>query len=62
MSMIKTSDGIIPLESLSKEEKSRVWNIMADRIGEAVTDYVNRHPEDIEAVAAALEWAREHPW
>lgn len=62
MSMIKIDDKVVPLESLTKEEKADAWGTMSKRIGESITDYVNRHPEEFETVAAALEWAREHAW
>lgn len=61
-SMIRIGDKVVPLASLSKEEKSNAWAIMASRISESITDYVNRHPEDYETVAAALKWAKEHAW
>ncbi len=62
MSMIKIDEKIIPLESLTKEEKAAAWEIMAKRIGGSITDYVNRHPEHYDCVAAALKSAQKHPW
>lgn len=62
MSMIKIGGDVVPLESLTEDEKAAAWEIMAKRISESITDYVNRHPEHYEVVAEALEWAKEHPW
>lgn len=62
MSMIRIDGKLVPLDSLSKEEKSAAWDTMAKRIGDSVTEYLYRHPEHYEAVAAALEWAKEHAW
>ena len=44
----------VPLSSLTPEEKAACWEVMAKRIGQAITDYVNRHPEQYELVRKAL--------
>ncbi len=62
MSMININDKSVSLESLTPEEKNSAWEAMAKRIGDSITDYVNRHPEQYEKVVAALNWAKEHPW
>lgn len=62
MSMIKIDGKLVPLESLTKEEKAYAWEVMSNRISQSITDYVNRHPEQYDSVVAALEWANEHAW
>lgn len=54
-SMISINGGeYVPLSSLTPEEKAECWAIMAKRIGQAITDYVNLHPEHYDLVMKAL--------
>lgn len=62
MSIIKIDGKLVPLETLTKEEKAAAWDTMSQRISQSITDYVNRHPEQYDDVVAALEWAAEHAW
>lgn len=52
--MVYPDGRTVPFESLSTAEKAECWERIAKRIGQAITDYVNRHPEHYELVRNAL--------
>ncbi len=52
--MVYPDGRTVPFNSLTAEEKAEWWERTAKRIGQAITDYVNRHPEHYELVRNAL--------
>ena len=54
-SMISINGGeYVPLSSLTPEEKAACWAIIAERLGQVITDYVKQHPEQYDVVKKAL--------
>ena len=55
-SKIISADGTVrPLNSLTDEEYAAFCKSVGERIGRALQDYINTHPEEYDQIIAALE-------
>ncbi len=61
-STIRIGDEVRYWDELTPKERSDIWEIMAERIGKTIEEYVLAHPDQYDQVKAGLEWAAAHPW